>query len=188
MPPTSARPSSFPVPPSAALYQFVFLHVKSRGGCHRRQLACLMHMIEVLAIYNIPARATDLTYLKPAPLPMLFHSANEDEGCRLGHFVKSRGTITNLHYPSFCRAWSFSPGAKLLQRWLSSTCLSISHTREAHRGVVITKGQFVILVSLHHRSHYLGLLSIKKKLLMWARKCVLCHYAAETIDFTLDWF
>lgn len=68
------------------------------------------------------------------------------------------------------------------------SCLSISHTRQAHRGVVITKGQFVILVSLHHRSHYLGLLSIKKKLLMWARKCVLCHYATEATDFTLYWF
>lgn len=68
------------------------------------------------------------------------------------------------------------------------SCLSISHAREAHRGVVITKGQFVILVSLHHRSHYLGLLSIKKKLLMWARKCVLCHYATEATDFTLHRF
>lgn len=65
------------------------------------------------------------------------------------------------------------------------SCLSISHAREAHKGVVITKGQFVILVSLHHRSHYLGLLSIKKKLLMWARKCVLCHYATDATDFPL---
>lgn len=59
------------------------------------------------------------------------------------------------------------------------SCLSISHAREAHRGVVITKGQFVILVSLHHRSHYLGLLSIKKKLLMRGKKvCILslCHW------------
>lgn len=51
---------------------------------------------------------------------MPFHSANEDESCRLAYFVKSRGTITNPHYPSFCRAWSFSPDAKLLQTWLSS--------------------------------------------------------------------
>lgn len=64
----------------------------------------------------------------------------------------------------------------------------LSYALEAHRGVVITKGQFVILVSLHHRSHYLGLLSIKKKLLMWARKCVLCHYATGAIDFIFYWF
>lgn len=65
------------------------------------------------------------------------------------------------------------------------SCLSISHAQEAHRGVVITKGQFVILVSLHHRRHYLGLLSIKKKLLMRARKCVLCHCATEAVDSIL---
>lgn len=27
----------------------------------------------------------------------------------------------------------------------------------------------------------------RKKLLMWARKCVLCHYATEATDFTLYW-
>lgn len=107
-------------PSFSASYQFVFLHVKSKAGCHRRQLACLRHMIEVAAIYNVPAGATHLTYLRPAPLPMPFHSANEDESCGFGYFVKSRGTVTNLHYPSSCRAWSFSPGAKLLQTCLSS--------------------------------------------------------------------
>lgn len=101
----------------SALYQFVgfFLHVMSEAECHRRQLGCLTHMIEVAAIYYVPTGATDLTYLRLAPQPMPFHSANEDEGCRFRYFVKSRGTITNLPYPSFCRAWSFSPGAKLLQ-------------------------------------------------------------------------
>ncbi len=42
------------------LYQFVFLHVKSKGGCHRRQLACLTHMIEAAAICNVPERQTSL--------------------------------------------------------------------------------------------------------------------------------
>lgn len=50
------------------------------------------------------------------------------------------------------------------------SCLSISHTQEAHRGVVITEGQFVIPVSLHHRRHYLGLLSIKKKTVNASKK------------------
>lgn len=77
-------------------------------------------MIEAPAIYNVPARATDFTYLGLTSLPVPFRSANENEGCRLGYFVKNRGTITNLHYPSFCRAWSFSPGAELLQTRVSS--------------------------------------------------------------------
>lgn len=102
---------------------------------------------------------------------------------------KASGTITNLHNPSSCRARRCSPGAKSCRTPDSpQSCLSISRVREAHRGVVITKGQFVILVSLHHSSHYLGLLSIKKKLLMRARKCVLCHYATPATDSTLHWF
>lgn len=67
-----------------ASYHFVFWHVKSKAGCHRRQLACLTHMTAVAAIYYHAAGATDLTYLRPAHQPMPFHSANGDEGCRLG--------------------------------------------------------------------------------------------------------
>lgn len=111
-PPTSVQPSLSSISLSPLCFS---LHVKSKGGCQRRQLSCLTHMIEVATIYNVPAKKTDLTYLKLASLPMPFHSANEDEGCRLGYFVKSRGTITILHYPSFCRTWSLSPGAKPLQ-------------------------------------------------------------------------
>lgn len=47
------------------VFFFVFsLHVMSKACCHRRQLACLAHMIEVAAIYYVPAGATDLTYLR----------------------------------------------------------------------------------------------------------------------------
>lgn len=73
--------------------------------------------LDVAAIYYEAAGATDLTYLRPARQSMPFHSANEDEGCRLGYFVKSRGTITNLHYPSLGEVF---PGAKPLQSRLSS--------------------------------------------------------------------
>lgn len=86
-----------------------------------------MHMIEVATIYNVPAKTTDLTYLKLASLPMPFHSANGDEGCRSGYFVKSRGTITNLHYSSFCGAWSFSPWCRAVAdlTLLKVACLSL---------------------------------------------------------------
>lgn len=82
----------------------------------------------------------------------------------------------------------FSPVQSRCRADSPQSRLCISHAREAHRGVVITKGQFVILLSLHHRGHYLGLLSIKKKLLMWARKCALYHSATEAIDFFSYWF
>lgn len=108
------------MPPSLPCINLFFSMSSQKEVVTRRQLACLTRMIEVAAIYNVAARATDFTYLGPAPLLVPFQSANENEGCRWGYFVKSGGTITNLHYPSFCRAWSFSPGAKLLQNRLSS--------------------------------------------------------------------
>ena len=178
----------------SALYQFVFLffvffsHVKSKGGCHGRQLACLTHMIEVAAIYNGPAGATDLTYLRPARLPVPFTQPMR---------MKVAGWVTLSKAEEPLQIYTIHPsvgqGAFPLARCCcrpdsAQSCLTISSAWEAHRGVVITKDQFVILVSLHHRSHYLGLLSIKKKLLMWGRKCVLCHYATEAIDFILYWF
>ena len=169
---------------------FFACHVK-KGGCHGRQLRLsLTHMMEVAAIYSAPAAETDLTYLRPAPLPMPFHSSQWGWKLQVGllrqkqrnHYKSTLSILLEgmelfpLVQKSRCRPES------------PQSCLSISHGREAHRGVVITKGQFVILVSLHHRSHYLGLLSIKKKLLMWARKCVLCHYASVATDFTSYWF
>lgn len=153
-------------PAFSALYQFVFLHVKSKGGCHRRQLACLTHMTEVGAIYNRPARATDLTYLRPAPPPVPFTQPMR---------MKVAGWVTLSKAEEPLQIYTIHPSVGHGAFPLAQSCcrpdspqsrLSISHAWEAHRGVVITKGQFVILVSLHHRSHYLGLLSIKKKLLM----------------------
>lgn len=169
---------------------FFACHVK-KGGCHGRQLCLsLTHMMEVAAIYSAPAAETDLTYLRPAP-PANALSLQPMRMKVAGWVTPSKAEeplqIYTIH-PSGGHG-AFSPGAKSRCRPESpQSCPSISHGREAHRGVVITKGQFVILVSLHHRSHYLGLLSIKKKLLMWARKCVLCHYASEATDFTSYWF
>lgn len=116
---------------------------------------------------------------------MPFRSANGDEGCGSGYFVKkAKGTITNVHYPSFS-VGAVSPRRRAVVNLTRlKRCLSIS-SNKPRRGVVIAKGQFVIRLSLHHRIHYLGLLSMKKKLLMWTRKCVLCHYATESIDLTL---
>lgn len=41
------------------------LHVKSKGGCQRRQLSCLVHIIEVATIYNAPPK-TDRPHLSHA--------------------------------------------------------------------------------------------------------------------------
>lgn len=132
---TCARPSS------SASYQSVVLHVESRGGCQSRQPACLTHTTGIAAIYNTAARATDFTYLRPAPLQVPFHATNENEGCRLGYFVKSRGAITNLHHPSFCRAGSVFPRRKAAAHptLLKAACLSL-HAWEAHRGGCYHKG------------------------------------------------
>lgn len=176
-------------PSFSALYQFVFfaffLHVKSKGGCHRRQLACLVHMIEAAATYK-PERQTSLIsgrLLCRCPFPQ----PKRMKVCRLGCFVRKQEEPLQIYtiHPSVGHG-----AAPLLpwHTWLSSKLsVYISGGREARRGVIITKGQFVILVSLHHSSYYLGLLSIKKKLLMRARKCVLCHYAPAS-DFTFHRF
>lgn len=124
------------------------LDVKSEGGCQSRQLACFTQTFQELQFIT-GAEATDFTYLRPATPPCPFTPPIRTKVAGRVIFIKTTATITNLRYPSWCRAWS-SPGSRL----------SIFHAREARRGVVTAKGQFVFPLSLHHRRHYLG--SIRK--------------------------
>lgn len=71
--------SFFSIPPSPPpvgfFFPFIFLYVKSKGGCHGRQLACLVHMIEA---------GRDLQAGSVGPPPMPFAAANEDGGSQVG--------------------------------------------------------------------------------------------------------
>lgn len=137
----SAQPVLLLILPSPARINLLFCMSSQEEVVRADSLLVSHTWLEIAAIYNTAARATDFTYLRPAPLQVPFHSANENEGCRLGYFVKSRGAITNPHYPSFCRAWSVFPWRKAAAdpTLLKAACLSL-HAWEAHRGGCYHKG------------------------------------------------
>lgn len=148
------------------------------------EIALLSHVIEVAAIYNRAAQNDRSPLISAtARLPMPF--TLRQWGWR-SHWVtlsKAAGLlqISPIH-PCVGHGAFHWEQSGLFQLCLSPQPISpsVSHARVSHRRVVIRKGPFVILVSLHHQTSYLLILSIKGTLLMRAIKCV--YYCSNQVQ------